>query len=840
MRRLCIAGGLSAAMLGLGVPANAAGPSTIVPGSGTQHALAVSVEGGHVLARACRSGAACSAAGGEKFAVPSDATVSKASVSAITLAGDKGIALVRVPLTSGGAWVLLVAASDAKESPRADKKLSGTVEVPKGKVDGERYRRVLLQEKSPNGTRLVIGKSYENATVCGRPAVIAARELDAADMSWRTSHARSLTPEAMKGATAVTARGVEGPFPTDAPRLLTATVASSAVGRSRSGMTDGDLATRWAEKRPGAGRGELISMNGSEEVGVTGFDIVLRPTGDGAPRGAAPKTFFIATGSDVFHVTMPEDAWQEDPGKRYRIQLPRVIKSDCFAVVLDEAHLGEDRDEVGLVELRARTELDGKSHAELAEMLRGDHQHADAARALLARSGKPAVKAVMAAYDNLDRRGRGRAIEVVEAGSCSDTAAFYVDRLLGRGVDLKEFEPDLDPLAQRARANLRGCRGAATVALTETLSSEAPGKRRVIAARELADVAPAAAVGAILEVLEDGSTAPGESGAKDDVRRGLRRALSTAAKHKRAHRAVQDVLAASTFAKLSLVKRIDLLRALGKTIAAHQPAAGAALASLNRAEPTFRTLYLVLPPAAHLARAGDEPATKLLRNSLSAHRSPHIRARAAAVAGGIPGLGKALEGALVDKSPRVREAALLGMTAAGQIPPAAMSRVTKLLATDKWTYVRIGAAQALAREPAGAQAAEAALIAALEDKSNKVRRAVLRALGDRKAQTAGEKIHDIADNAKEVVSVRSAAVAALGSLCRSESVEVLYKLALRAGYQQLPYDQPIGLAALAALGELKPPDLAERLAPLTKKNERVPRVIRSIARDVVSRPGSCK
>jgi HEAT repeat protein len=198
-----------------------------------------------------------------------------------------------------------------------------------------------------------------------------------------------------------------------------------------------------------------------------------------------------------------------------------------------------------------------------------------------------------------------------------------------------------------------------------------------------------------------------------------------------------------------------------------------------------------------------------------------------------------MDKALGDKSPRVREAALAGMTAAGRIPPASMGRVTKLLASDKWTFVRISAAQALAREPAGG-APDKALIAALQDDSNKVRRAVLRSLGDRKTQAAGEKIHDIADNAKEPTSVRTAAVVALGSLCRYDSVELLYKLALRAGYQQLPYDQPIGLAALAALGELKPPDIAERLAPLVKQNERVPRVIRSIARDVLSRTGTCK
>ena len=157
---------------------------------------------------------------------------------------------------------------------------------------------------------------------------------------------------------------------------------------------------------------------------------------------------------------------------------------------------------------------------------------------------------------------------------------------------------------------------------------------------------------------------------------------------------------------------------------------------------------------------------------------------------------------------------------------------------DTWTFVRIGAAQALAQQDAGGPA-DKALILALEDKSNKVRRAVLRSLGERKTLAAGEAIHEIADNPKEPVSVRTAAIAALGDLCRMDSVEFLYKLALRAGYQQLPYDQPLGLAALAAIGELVPKDMGERLAPLLANDERVPRLVRSIAKDVMSRTGSC-
>ncbi len=815
--------------------AAAAEPAVVLRATKAQHRLEVTVGDGVVKAEACRPGGQCS---GESYPIPKDALIGKATAEPVWLSDDRGVALVRIPQKGGGSWVLVLATSSAKGSPAVESPLTGTLDVARGGVEGEQFRRVLALEKLQNGTRLVIGKQYDNATVCGRPATLSAQELDPADLSWRPTHARSLSLDAQLAATEVTAAASSDAFDTNAPRLLHATVASSALGQSRSGMTDGDLATRWAEKRPGSGRGELISMNGSEEVPMTGFELVFRPTGD-APKGAAPKSFYIATDAELFHVTVAEDAFTAEPGRLYRVALPKPVTSDCVAVVLDDAFVAGERDEVSITELRAQTALDGKGPAELTELLRGDSPEADAAKALLARGGPAAVAAVMAAYPSLDRRGQARAIEVLESGGCSATAGFYVDRLLGRGVELQAFEPELDPVAKRARTQLRGCRDAATTALAAALTTEPPGKRRVIAARELADINPAPALAAILAVLEDGSTAPKASGASDEVRRGLRRALAVAARHPRAERAVRELLAPEPFAKLPLVVRIDLLRALGSDIVKLEPEASAALDGLLKPEASFRTRYLLMPPAAQLARAGSVGALALLRSTLEASKSAHLRARAAAVSGGIPALDAAMVAALGDASPRVREAALGGLTAAAKMPSAAEGRVVKLLAEDKWTFVRMAAAQALVQRPAGG-AVDRALLAALEDPNNQVREAVLRALGERKTHAAGDLVHDIADDAKEPIGVRSTAIATLGALCRADSTELLYKLALRAGYQQLPYDQPLGLAALAALGELKPPDLATRLAPLLTRGGPVPPLIRSITRDVLTKSGSCR
>ena len=79
-----------------------------------------------------------------------------------------------------------------------------------------------------------------------------------------------------------------------------------------------------------------------------------------------------------------------------------------------------------------------------------------------------------------------------------------------------------------------------------------------------------------------------------------------------------------------------------------------------------------------------------------------------------------------------------------------------------------------------------------------------------------------------------------GALCRKDAAELLFKLALRTGAQQLPYDRPLGLAALAALGKIKPPDTGRRLAPLLTSDKRMPRLVRIIAKDVIAQPGSCR
>ena len=144
------------------------------------------------------------------------------------------------------------------------------------------------------------------------------------------------------------------------------------------------------------------------------------------------------------------------------------------------------------------------------------------------------------------------ALDVIDAAECVDSASFFVARMLGKG-HLGPFDPVTDRLALHAKDRLRLCRKSATSALLAAVKAE-QGEQRVWVARQLAALAPPAAVPAIVPLLADDD---------DRVRRGLRASLAIAAAKRRALPAVLAELESKRFAGHPLKTRIDLLRALG-------------------------------------------------------------------------------------------------------------------------------------------------------------------------------------------------------------------------------------------------------------------------------------
>jgi len=809
-------------------PAKPGGPAHLeLPGGRDQHALAVRLEPPHVLARACRAGRPCAPDGGERIALDAAAAAraDRATLARLDLGGGKQVCEISVPgERPNESWVMLLAASGAKEPPSVGKPLTGWLGQAKGEP-GERRTNVLLREPLAGGTRLVTGSQYEHVSLCGRPATIQTRALDPRDMSWTATSVQSLPPDERAKAPVLKAVRRSEPLASAAPRLLHATAASSATGPTAGTLTDGDLATSWSEGRPGPGTGEFVLMSSSSAVSVSGFELVVRPTQEGPPGGMAPRKLWLVTDRDSFQVDLPEDAWSAPPGTSYGIDLPKPIRSDCVALVLDQAYESKTGSDLTLTELRARTEFDRGSDwsAALKALGQGGAQ-ADAASALLRRGGAAAVEATIRSYDGLDRAAQQRALEVIGAGACSQTAPFYAEHVLVAD-DAAAADDDLITVL---RARLRGCGNDATSALGRLLQSPTMAARRGAIAMELVLTAPAEAIGAIVDVLHL---------ATDEQRAELRAALSTAAGTRRARPAVARELEAARFAQRPLIARIDLLRSIGPGLTT-APGAGAALQQVLSTDHSFRTRYLLLAPAGHLARNADPLATRFLQDTLRSDPDRYVRAEAARASGGIGALAAELGAALRDRGPRVREAALQALAESRPpLAPAAETAAMGLLASDPWTFVREAAAAALGAGSTSTES-EDALVAALEDDSSLVRIATLRALGQRKSAEARDRVRAVADQPRETVSVRVAAITTLGQMCDSASLDLLTKLAGRVAAPQLPYDHPLGMAALKALGQIHPADLAERIAPLLL--HKVPAAVRQLGQALLRGRGTCR
>lgn len=759
--------------------------------------------------------------------VPQDLQLDSFRFERLTLAQGKQVVLVRATGTKRGEWVSVVDTS-GPSNKAPDELLHGFLSKRKG---GDlAYRRLIWHEAIGNGQqRLLLGKVYPSATLCGRQARLSVRRLDPNAMGWKKTNGRALGDKEKSESVRLFASRQTHNYTTKAPRLLRATVASSAVGGVRSALTDGKLTTRWAEKRPGHGSAEWVSMQSSRNVPITGFEFVVRSTAteaddatnQKAPLQLAPRTFYIADSEHLWHITMPEDAQQLPPGTAYRVELPKPIRSDCIALVLDKAYGSSPgaNPQVGLAEFRARTSMDALGPEQLVQQLEKPDA-ANAAKTLLARSEQAGVQAVIGAFKTLSSTAQLQAFDIIEAGACLTTAPFLVARLLQLSGSKN------NALRRRVDAQLRSCRFRSAPLLAQSLGQLQPGTAQVAAGEALSSIAPKLAVAAILSVLDKGSVA---------IRRKLRQSLGTAARSGRADRVLPQAF--TDFAKLSRVSQIDLLRALGKKVVGLSPAAKA-LDRIGQQDTSFRTRYLLMGPAGILARAGEINARNYLAKHITSDKSPHIRARAAAVAKGVRGLEKSLAAALRDKAPRVREAALNSLDANTQTTKTPQPEVIRLLSKDPWTFVKVAAARALRTAPVDEQS-DSALLDALETPSTAVRIAALSALGERNSQTTRAQVLEFAEDPMQPQAVRVSAIGALASMCMHDAAPFLYKLAYRIVQQQLPYDRPLGLAALRALGRIRPLNLKRKLAPLLQKHPRIPRRVRGLTLQALTQRGGC-
>lgn len=811
-------------------------PSVTVPAGSGQDALWVQHGTGGLAGRACPGACGASPDATAIADVPAEVLpwLISAKVAVIQLEGGRRAVRIdaQVPPKEGdpSTWTAIVAAPLTSAKSTAPVVLwSGWVGRKAG-LEGEQAVNVVRVEPAGKASRIVIGEQRESLTLCGRPAIVSARAVDPASMTLtRSAMVDSLTPDQKAKAEKVIATRETGEAAAPPVRLLRANAASSALEKRIESLTDGGVELGWTEAKIGDGTGEWVRMSASSDVGLSGLSVRVRPTGVEVPDGAAPKTLYFATDDRLFQVDLPDSAWS-DREARYEVKLPSEVKTACLAVVIEGAHApkGAKNPRVTLAEITARTALDGLSLDALAAALAGGGDRPRAAAAMLSKGESKAMAALGAAWDKLDDSGRALAMEVADAAPCTEQAPFYADRLAGSNGK-KLAGPSADPVAAHARDRLRRCGRASAPALGKLVLS-APDPVRIAAAEEMALVAPAEAIAAILDGLAT---------AKDPVRRELRASLARAAGSAKARPALADWMTPDRFGKLEGVAQIDLLRAMGPVLPDVEGGKAALLRLAAKGAP-FRTRYLLLAPAAELAAKSDAEALALVREALSKDTDPHVRARAAEVAAKVPALAQELVRAAGDAEVRVREAAVLALSQSAskgnKLPATAEPMLVLRLTKEDWTFVRVAAAAALAATPKS-DAADAALAKALLDVSPEVRGRALDGLGQHQARTYAAAVRERATLAEETMDVRARALLALGAMCDRESVNLLAKYALGAMSVTSEIERRLGAAAIAALGDIHPADLATRLAPLSGKD--APLLVREMARSALDAPSTC-
>ncbi|WP_437877340.1 HEAT repeat domain-containing protein [Sorangium sp. So ce513] len=850
----------------LGDAAAQAAP-VVLPHAAGQQALAVRIDARGITARVCPSAAACAPDGGGVLPVPPEVAplLGGARVAPITLADGKHLAKIEAPAggasagargadAGSGAWVMLLAAPLAGKGAEPLVLWSGWTGVAAGE-HGEGRSDAVVVEPLASGSRVLVGQRRDDVTICGRSALVGASEVDPRTMTLlKGASYQNLPAEERRAAAKVVAERREADAAAPGFRLLRPTAASSAVGKRFAEIADGDPKTAWSEGKAGAGRGEFVSFSSADEVAITGLGLRIKPA-EGVEGGAAPRTLFVATPDRLFHVSLPEDAWAKEAAG-YEVKLPQEIRASCVAVVLDEAYAprgaqGGERGSpsapevrVTIAEITARTAFDGQGPAALVGALAGGGERARAAAALLARGGPEAVEAAIAGYDKLDPAGRQLAAGVIDAAPCAVQVPFFTARLAAGAADAARLKSDAarrggrraastepDPELRHARDRIRRCGRAAAPALAELVKGGAAAAR-VAAARELALVAPAEAVPALLDAL---------AGARGATRRELRSALATAARSERAAAAVEEEVQLERLRARPEDAQLDLLRALGPSLGRVRGGGAAFQALASAAGAPFERRYLLQAPAAALARAGEPQAQAYLRASLRKDADAHVRLRAAEVAADVPALAPDLLAAVSDPEVRVREAAIVALSrvasAGTKLPAGAAEALAARLASDPWTFIRGGAALAIGAMPA-TPAGDRALVGALTDASPEVRRSALDGLGAHRATAHIEAVRDRAEDKEEDLEVRARAILALGAMCDVSSVDLWTRLALRAKAPVDERDQRLGSAALAALGAVHPADLPARLKPLLDKD--TPRGLRETARAALSATPQCR
>ncbi|HKO46697.1 MAG TPA: HEAT repeat domain-containing protein [Polyangiaceae bacterium] len=759
------------------------------PGDG-QAGLAVGFDAAGSLRMAPCAVKGCSIDRGTELSFPAELrpAIPNAQFTVVGIGeGRRAIVVSVSDARAGRAWSAVVTGGLAGGGPILV--FSGFTGFTSGEDGTRRGQRVEISPPDESGARrIVVGDVQEDLSLCGRPALLAPQLLTSQDLKLHPAKVQRLSVEERESARQVTAVRV-APADSAAPGfgVLRALAASSAVG-SPAALTDGNPETTWAENRGGSGRGEFVLLNAPPQLPISGLNVTIRPAQGKVLDGVAPRVFWLASNRSLVQVTMPEDAWKF-PGARYNIPLDPPLQGDCLALVTESAFDENPKARVTFAELGARTEFDAASVPALVAALAGGAERAEAAAAVLRTVGQPGYEAIAQAFDGLDEGGRRVALDILDQAPCETSLPVF----------LKAFSGLSQAHAIHGRDHIRRC-GKTAAPFLAAAAKRAKGAQQINLLGELLLADAAQCVDVIVSLLDVDSRSR---------RTSLRVALARASTVNEAKPRVLAVLADPASSERLTV---EVLRALGARIADFQPAAGAAIARVWSPNASFRTRFLLLAPSAELA-AQDPALRAAFARYLAADPDPRLRAQALSVVKDPAQFSTEINSALNDSDVRVREAAIRASSGL----PSAVPALSERLAKDPWPLVRIAAADALA-EAKGSPIAATALSHAIDDESPHVRAHVIVALGAHHVSSDLAKIQARLRDEEEYPMVRAAAAQALAALCDTSSLDTL------TGYSQklldplaTTQDHMIGSAALLALGDMHPADLAKRLEPLRAK-----------------------
>jgi len=758
------------------------------PGDG-QSGLAVGFDAAGALRMAPCAAKGCSVERGTEIAFPAELrpAIANAQFSVVGIGEGRRAVVVSVrDARAAQAWSAVLVGGLAGGAPNAV--FSGFTGFTAGEDGMRRGKQVEISPPDENGARrIVIGEVQEDLSLCGRQALLAPQLLLSTDLKLHPAKVQRLSVEEREGARRVSAVRVPPGEPVSSVNVLRALSATSAVG-SPGALTDGNAETTWAENRGGAGRGEFVLLNAPPDLPISGLDLAIRPQTAKVEDGVAPRVFWLASNRGLLEVTMPEDAWKF-PGARYRIKLDPPLQGDCLALVTESAFDENPKARVTFAELSARTEFDASSVSALVAALAGGGERARAAAAVLRVAGQPGYEAVAQAFDSLDEGGRRVSLDILDQAPCETSLPVF----------LKAFSGPSPAHAIHGRDHIRRC-GKAAAPFLAAAAKQAKGALQVNLLAELSLADAAQSVDVIVSLLDVDSRPR-----RTALRVALARASAVSAAKPRVLAVLEDPARSERVT-------VDVLRALGDRISEFQPAAGAAIARLSGANASFRTRFLLLSPSAELV-AQDAALHASFARGLASDPDPRFRARALGVLKDPGRFASEVSAALNDSDMRVREAAIRASNGIPSTVPA----LSNLLAKDEWPLVRIAAADALAAAKA-TPAAATALSQAIDDQSPHVRAHVIIALGEHHATSEVGKIRERLLNEEEFPMVRAAAAQALASLCDTSSLDALTRYAQKLiDPMASTQDHMVGSAALIALGEMHPADLAKRLEPLRAK-----------------------